>query len=292
MSNQISIKGKVSFNNSNDINATIKLFEANGKDSIGECVLEEGENGEFTIHGTFQSTDPIIYITAEISSSSVVLLSVLSPDLKEDIKQNGIVVNELTTVASAFTCAQFFNGLQLAGNTRGVRIAANNTPNLVNPVSGSWGDVVVDPFNITQNETLARINTLASLISASGTFSQQEDVWLEKLYDYSMPLAGIKPVNTAEAMIGIAQSPWLYPTDLFNLFDKAYPLPDDGFPFKPNSKVPASRRGAPFVPYLSFAPEDFSMILAFGQGGICAPGKLSLDKEGNLWTGLNWMPGA
>lgn len=34
------------------------------------------------------------------------------------------------------------------------------------------------------------------------------------------------------------------------------------------------------------------MILAFGQGGICAPGKLSLDEDGNLWTGLNWMPGA
>lgn len=34
------------------------------------------------------------------------------------------------------------------------------------------------------------------------------------------------------------------------------------------------------------------MILAFGQGGICAPGKLALDAEGNLWTGLNWMPGA
>ncbi|MFM9949548.1 MAG: hypothetical protein ACKV1O_16540, partial [Saprospiraceae bacterium] len=26
--------------------------------------------------------------------------------------------------------------------------------------------------------------------------------------------------------------------------------------------------------------------------GICAPGKLALDAAGNLWTGLNWMPGA
>ena len=292
MSNQISLKGKLSFNNSDDVSATVKLFEANGKDSIGECVTSVGQKGKFTIHATPNSTDSILYITAEISSSAVVLLSVLSPEFTENIKQNGVVVNELTTVASAFTCAQFFNGLQLAGNIQGVAIAAKNTPNLVNPVSGNWGDVVVDPLNITQNETLARLNTLAALISASGTPSQLGDDWFENLYEYSRPLEGDKPGNTAEAMIGIAKSPWLHPKDLFNLFDQAFPLPQDGFPFKPNSKVPASRRSSPFVPYLSFAPEDFAMILAFGQGGICAPGKLSLDKEGNLWTGLNWMPGA
>ncbi|MBB6328999.1 streptogramin lyase [Algoriphagus iocasae] len=292
MSNQITLNGKLSFNNSNDVTATVKMFEANGKDPIGECVLGAEEKGEFTLHATPNSNNPILYITAELSSSSVVLLSVLSPDFLEKIIQNGLAVNELTTVASAFTCAQFFNGLQLAGNSQGVTIAAKNTPNLVNPVSGTWGDVLVDPFNITQNETLARLNTLAALITASGTGSQQGSAWLGKLFEYSKPLEGNKPVNTAEAMIGIAKSPWLHPTDLFNLFDQAYPLPEDGFPFKPNSKVPPSRRSAPFVPYLSFAPEDFAMILAFGQGGICAPGKLSLDRDGNLWTGLNWMPGA
>ena len=290
MSNQITIQGTLSFNQSNAVTARVKLWEANNSNAIGNCEVSADSNGKFTLTAAAQSA--ILYITAELQASNVVLLSVLSPDFQEEIEANGIVVNEFTTVASAFTGAQFFSGLQLSGNTRGVTIAAKNTPNLVNPVTGSWGHVLMDPFNITQNETLGRLNTLAALITAYGTVAAQNDNWKNSFLDYSTPLGGQRPENTAEALIGIAQSPWVYPAQLYNLFDQAYPQPKDGFPAKPNSKVPVSRRSSPFVPYLSFAPEDFAMILAFGQGGICAPGKLSLDEDGNLWTGLNWMPGA
>ncbi|MFT7899569.1 hypothetical protein VBY74_06265 [Tenacibaculum ascidiaceicola] len=292
MSNQTTIKGDVSFNQSNKVTAIVKLWEANNKEAIGEHIISPEAKGRFTIKAIPKSKDTVLYITAELQNSKVMLLSVLSPNFEEDITKKGIAVNELTTVASAFTCAQFFNGLQLTGNLHGIRIAAKNTPNLINPVTGTYGEVLTDPFNITQNETLARLNTLAALIAAYGTVETEGYNWKENFMKYTTPLGGKKPQNTAEAMIGVAQSPWLYPTDLFHLFDKAYPSPEDGFPAKPNSKVPTSRRNAPFVPYLSFAPEDFAMILAFGQGGICAPGKLSLDKEGNLWTGLNWMSGA
>lgn len=290
MSNQITIQGILSFNRSNEVTATVKLREANSPVSIAECEVDKGAKGEFSLTATPASTDAILYIVAELKPSNVVLLSVLSPDFHREITRKGVVVNEFTTVASAFTCAQFFSGLELSGNHQGIRIAAKNTPNFVNPVTGTWGDVITDPFNITQNETLARFNTLAALITAYGTGAA--DKWQHALLDFSTPLGGERPGNTAEAMIGIAQSPWMHPAELFHLFDKAYPQPKDGFPAKPNSKVPVSRRSSPFVPYLSFAPEDFAMILVFGQGGICAPGKLALDKDGNLWTGLNWMPGA
>lgn len=292
MSNQITLKGKLSFNQSSAVTATVNVWEANNNAPIGTCAVTPDAGGQFTVNVTPGSADAIIYITAALQNTSVVLLSVLSPDLQENIAANGLVVNELTTVASAFTCAQFFNGLLLSGLQLGVTIAAKNTPNLVNPVTGSWGDVLTDAFNITQNETLARLNTLASLIAAYGTVNIPGYNWQDEFMTYATPSGGQKPENTAGALIGIAQSPWLNPADLFNLFDKAYPQPKDGFPANPNSKVSASRRSAPFVPYLSFAPEDFSMILAFGQGGICAPGKLALDADGNLWTGLNWMAGA
>lgn len=292
MSNQITIQGTLSFNRSHNITATVRLYESNSNTPLAECEVTVEMKGEFTMKAAPGSPDAILYIVAELPNSDVVLLSVLSPDFREKIATHGAVVNEFTTVASAFTCAQFFNGIQLSGNAHGIRIAAKNTPNLVNPVTGTWGDVLTDAFNITQNETLARFNTLAALVTAFDTVNSEATRWRNELLDYSTPLGGKRPENTAEAMIGIAQSPWMNPTALFNLFDQAYPQPKDGFPAKPNSKVPASRRDAPFVPYLSFAPEDFALILVFGQGGICAPGKLALDGDGNLWTGLNWMPGA
>jgi len=32
--------------------------------------------------------------------------------------------------------------------------------------------------------------------------------------------------------------------------------------------------------------------LSFAGGGIYAPGKFMFDANGNLWSGVNWMPGS
>lgn len=292
MSDQITIEGVLSFDQSNDIVAHVELMESNRKGSIGACEVTKEANGRFVIKAVPESDSSVLYITARLQNSRVVLLAVIPPSLLGDLTKGGVVVNELTTVASAFTCAQFFKGLRLAGNAQGITVAANNTPNLINPATGTWGDVLTDPFNVTQNETLARLNTLAAIITAFDSGNAIDRRWQDDLLKYSTSPEEKSPENTAEAMIGVARSPWSHPKELYNLFDQAYPQPKDGFPALPGSKVPVSRRDSPFVPYLSFAPEDFAMILAFGQGGICAPGKLSLDAHGNLWTGLNWMPGA
>ena len=41
-----------------------------------------------------------------------------------------------------------------------------------------------------------------------------------------------------------------------------------------------------------YAPKDFALILRFSGGGLYAPGRLMFDAEGNLWSGVNWMPGS
>jgi hypothetical protein len=68
------------------------------------------------------------------------LLSVLG-----NTPPSNVVLNELTTVASAFTNARFINGEAISGNPLGLRIAAGNAPNLVDPATGGWGKVVLDP---------------------------------------------------------------------------------------------------------------------------------------------------
>src|SRR5271166_4399255 len=57
-----------------------------------------------------------------------------------------VTVNELTTVASAFTNARFIKGESISGNPLGLKIAAGNVPNLVDPVTGEWGKVILDPL--------------------------------------------------------------------------------------------------------------------------------------------------
>jgi hypothetical protein len=190
-----------------------------------------------------------------------------------------VVVNELTTVASAFTNARFIKGESISGNPLGLKIAAGNVPNLVDPATGGWGKALLDPLNSTQTTTLASLDTLGSLITAYSTVANED--WRARFLKAATPSDGVAPKTTLEAVADIAREPWADPKDLYALFDEAYPQPKDG-----------ARRATPFLPYLFFAPDDFALSLAFAGGGTYSAGRLMFDANGNLWSGQNWMPGS
>ncbi len=115
-----------------------------------------------------------------------------------------MVVNELTTVASAFTSARFIDGEKISGNPLGLRIAAGNAPNLVDPVTGGWGDVLLDPINSTAEHDTREVNTLGSLITAFATVA--DDAWRTNFLKAATPIGGETPKKTLEAMAGIAHT--------------------------------------------------------------------------------------
>ena len=178
-----------------------------------------------------------------------------------------VTVNELTTVASAFTNARFIKGESISGNPLGLKIAAGNAPNLVDPTTGGWGKVLLDPLNSTQTTTLATLDTLGSLITAFAAGS--DDDWRARFLKAAAPSDGDAPTNTLDAMADIARESWVDPKGLYALFDEAYPQPKDG-----------SRRAAPFAPYLFFAPDDFALSFAFSGGGMYANGRFMFDADG------------
>jgi len=105
-----------------------------------------------------------------------------------------VTINELTTVASAFTAAQFIHGDAISGNPLGLKIAAGNVPNLVDPQTGGWGKVILDPLNSTQTTTLATLDTLGSLITAS--FTVANDDWRARFFKAATPIGGATPTNS------------------------------------------------------------------------------------------------
>lgn len=141
------------------------------------------------------------------------------------------------------------------------------------------GKVLLDPINSTQTATLSTLDTLGSLITAFATVDN--DDWRARFLKSATPSTGTNPKTTLEAMVGIARESWADPKGLFGLFDEAYPQPTDG-----------SRRAAPFVPYLAWVPPDFALTLCFAGGGTYSPGRFMFDKDGNLWSGQNWMAGS
>lgn len=216
----------------------------------------------------------MLYVVAKGPKEDVALLSVLG-----EKPPATITVNELTTVASTFTAARFIYGESISGNALGVHIAAGNVPNLVDPATGRWGKVILDPINSTQTTALANLDTLGSLITACITIA--DDNWRARFFKAATPTGSATPKDTLEAMAGIAREPWNNAKELYALFDEAYPQPKDG-----------ARRAAPFVAYLAWEPPDFALSLCFAGGGMCANGRFMFDTEGNLWRGQNWMPGS
>jgi hypothetical protein len=277
------VRGAVQGGGAPIVNATVTLWEAGAGAPKQLAQAKSDARGQFVLQRNVARPDTILYVVAlggepkakaGAAQPAIGLLSVIGAK-----PPSTIVVNELTTVASAFTAARFINGTSISGNPLGLRIAAGNAPNLVDPATGKWGKVVLDPINITQTTTLAKLNTLASLITAS--FTVADDNWRARFFKASTPIGGATPTNTLEAIAGIARASWTSAKDIFALFDEAYPQPKDG-----------ARRNAAFLPYLGFAPPDYALMLCFAGGGYYAGGKFMFDADGNMWSGQNWMPGA
>ena len=190
-----------------------------------------------------------------------------------------VTINELTSVASAWTGAQFLNGTALSGQALGLRIAADNARNFVDLETGGLGPVIQDPLNSSQTATLATFGTLGDLLA--GCVTRVHGDACNKLFATATPPAGVAPTDTLTAAQNIARNPSNQAQKLFALLDAFYP-------------VPAGKRlrPAPFIPYLSFAPSAWTLSLVYAGGGLNSLGGVAIDGEGNMWTGDNFLVGS
>src|SRR5271166_6466844 len=236
------IKGQVLGGGAPVAKSTVTLWEASAAAPKQLGQTKTNDDGRFEVRAKGASKDSILYLVANggVPKASkagsdnpvIALLAVVGSN-----PPASVTINELTTVASAFTNARFISGTAISGNPLGLKIAAGNVPNLVDPATGGWGKVLLDPLNSSMTMTMASLDTLGSLLTAS--FTVANDDWRARFYKAATPTGGATPKNTLEAIAGIAREPWANPKDLYALFDEAYPQPKDG-----------ARRSAPFVPYL------------------------------------------
>jgi streptogramin lyase len=189
-----------------------------------------------------------------------------------------VTVNELTTIASVYTTAQFLHDGALSGNAIGLRIAAGNVPNLVDLETGVHGSVIINALNGPRTTTLAKFNTLGALLSACISGKPEA---CEKLFEATKTPGGSVPTNTLSAMHNIARFPAHNATRIFDLFNELNPIP--------NGK---RYRDVAFKPYLFYAPSAWTLSLVYAGGGYYAVGGAAIDGEGNFWTNNNWMPGS
>ena len=189
-----------------------------------------------------------------------------------------VVVNEMTTVASVWTNAQFLDGAAIKGPALSLSIAAGNVPNFVDLQTGGWGGPIQDPLNSGQTPTMANFATLADALAGCAT--RVTPIACDMLFQAAKPPKGDAPTDTLTAAEAVARAPWYLPNRLFGLLDFFYPVP-----------AGKNLRPVPFMPYLNTAPSAWVLPLKFDGGGYRAGGKAMFDSEGNLWVGDNFTIG-
>ena len=276
-----SIKGQVMGGGAPIANSTVTLW-AEGSDAPKQLAqTKTGADGRFEVHGS--QGEAILYLvatggepTANKSGGdnpAIALITVVGNN-----PPASIVINEMTTVASVWTHAQFLDGTTIRGHALGLRIAAGNVPNFVDLETGGWGGAIQDPLNSSQTPTMANFATLADLLSACVNRVKADAC--SRLFAAVTPPGGGAATNTLSAAESIALSPWHQPDQLFNLLRQFYP-------------VSASNHmlAVPYMPYLNWAPGAWTLPLKFTGGGYVAGGKCMFDSEGNLWVGDNFSVG-
>src|SRR5262245_42594842 len=169
------VEGQVQAGGGPLANSTVTLWGASAGDPRQLAQARTGSDGRFEL-GSQETlgTDVILYLVANGGEAAVnkgsgdnpavALLSVLG-----NTPPSTVVINEMTTVASVWTHAQFLNGAAIKGHALGLKIAAGNVPGFVDLQTGRWGVAIQDPLNSGQTPTMANFATLADLLAGCAT---------------------------------------------------------------------------------------------------------------------------
>jgi hypothetical protein len=283
-SGAVRIEGQVQAGGGPLANSNVTLWAASAGQPRQLAQARTNSDGQFELGSQEAvSADTILYLVAKNGipavnkgsgdNPAIALLSMLG-----NAPPSKVVVNEMTTVASVWTHAQFLDGTAIKGNPLGLKIAAGNVPNFVDLQTGGWGTTIQDPLNGSQTPTMANFATVADLLSGCATRAKADAC--SKLFAAATPPTGVAPIDTLTAAQWIARYSWYKPDRLFALLDEFYPVPQG-----------KNLRPVPFMPYVNFAPSAWVLPLKFDGGGYLAGGKAMFDSEGNLWVGDNFTVG-
>lgn len=253
-------------------NAVVSLYLAGDSRNPARLIGQARTNpaGRFTIVFSGPAGSAPLYLLAQggpyfVSGQTAIRLAALAGTADQPAPR--VVIDELTTVATAYCYAQFIRGPQIAGNRVGIRNAALVAANLANPATGQQGDVILTSPNGADTTTLAALNSLANLLAVCS----QSGPARARLFDLATPPGGPRPTETLTALSNIARYPGRNAGGLFALS--------------------AARRL--YGPALDAAPSSWVLPIKFADPsmGMDGPGAFAFDAEGNLWMTNNYVFG-
>ncbi len=262
------LKGYVKNGNSSMGFSRITLYRAGSNSARGTGATVLGKTtansvGEFTLsYDAPKDSNTVLYLIASGPGVAIKLASVLGTVSVHSLA----VVNERTTVATAYAMAQFIRHDQIGGTFPGLQNAAANLQNLVNITNGNIGHVLDRYPNGVFTPTRKKFNSLANMIAACIGNPTLSSVF----FALSPSPQNDIPSNTLDAMVNIAHTTWREQT-ITALYD-----------FSMGSSL--------YGPVLTSAPDHWALAIRYAGNGqeLDGPGNISFDADGNAWVANNY----
>ena len=230
--------------------STVTLYAAGNTRGSSAATLGAGltnSEGKVRISYPSPASESTLYVLADGAPSTAVrLAAVLGPSGGANPTA---VINELTTIATAYAMAQFTRGSSIAGPPNSLSVAAATAGRLTT----ARGEVAPE---FAKQSALPAFHTLANLL-ASCVQRQEADSCRDLFNETKVPSAATA-MNTLDAALSIARNPSNNVVPLYLL----------------------SPRNQPYSPSLSGSPEAWTLALTYAAPGA---GKLAIDQAGSVW---------
>ncbi len=284
----LTVNGRVHGGQQPVVGAQIQLYVTGnaGNGSAASALLNKtvtsGTDGGFSITGDYScpSSTAQVYLVATQgnpglgSGGNNPALAMMAPlgSCGNLTPTQFIWINEVTTVAAAYTLAPFTKDISDIGssstNTTGLANAFLNAQLIANTATGT---VATLPSNLTTEpgKIYALADAVASCINSDGTTG------CSPLFSAATPPSGgSAPTNTWDALMNIVKNP---ANNVAGVFSAIGPQP-------------------PFATTLTQAPNDWTLSLTVTGGGMMtagpggtppdeSPEALGIDSQGNVWVG-------
>lgn len=248
-------------------NVALTLHRVRGGRSAEVGRATTGEDGAFDVSSNSASSEEDFYYAEALVAPRILLMTILGPA----IPSGGFVINECTTVAAAYSAAQFLRGETIEGSSFALSIVAAMNANLVDVGTGQASSVMTSSPNHDETSSWRSLHSLANFLA---TAVLERGELREAFFKLTTLPDQNPPLNTAEALSGLARNPANHAGGIYA----------------------QSKLADLYRPVLQEQPFAWTIVVKVNDSGddsrmFGGPGSVAFDSQGRGWIPNNVAQG-